>query len=268
MARKDDRRIQRTRKQLRESMLALILDRGYEDISIQDVTDHADLGRATFYLHYREKDDLYRDVLQNMAEDFLDSLPKTDGKCNVEDGSRNLELLFNYIENQYDLYRISFMNGRSARLTSAIVGEIIKENFRIFTTDDMETYVNATGIPFDFLLSYNASTLKSTLFWWLENEMPYSASEMARIYEKVSFYSNFQILRAAKESDNPKLAHLSKALEQVQLQDEMKLELKRDASKKETSKAPKKKEAKDPADTVHEEQKSENDESKATKKKN
>lgn len=92
MARKDDRRIQRTRKQLRESMLALILDRGYDDISIQDVTDHANLGRATFYLHYREKDDLYRDVLQNMADEFLESLPKQDGEGGKVETLKHLEL--------------------------------------------------------------------------------------------------------------------------------------------------------------------------------
>mgnify|MGYP000908141578 FL=1 len=80
MARKDDRRIQKTRKQLRDSMLELILDRGYDDISIQDVTDRANLGRATFYLHYREKDELYADVIQNMAQDYFTSLPKLDPK--------------------------------------------------------------------------------------------------------------------------------------------------------------------------------------------
>ncbi|MBP7196819.1 MAG: TetR family transcriptional regulator, partial [Anaerolineaceae bacterium] len=49
MARKDDRRIQRTRKALRDALHSLVLDRGYDDLSVQDITDKANLGRATFY---------------------------------------------------------------------------------------------------------------------------------------------------------------------------------------------------------------------------
>ncbi len=58
MARRLDRRVQRTRKLLRESMMALILEEGYDAISIQDITDKANLGRATFYLHFKDKDEV------------------------------------------------------------------------------------------------------------------------------------------------------------------------------------------------------------------
>ena len=67
MARKDDRRVQRTRKILRESLLELILDQGYDDVSIQDITQRANLGRATFYLHYKEKDELLQDLLHPIS---------------------------------------------------------------------------------------------------------------------------------------------------------------------------------------------------------
>ncbi len=259
MARKDDRRIQRTRKLLRESMLALILDRGYDDISIQDVTDHANLGRATFYLHYREKDDLFRDLLLSMADEFLASLPKQDKKSDQALNVKKLELLFSYVEERFDFYRIVNM-GRSSILTSAIVAELIKDNFKVFSTTGMETYESITGIPSDFLLSFNASTLKSTLFWWLENDMPYTAAEMALMYEKVSFYTNFQILRTGKEMERSKLIELSKAAEQEMLgQDEAQSDAKDDAPKKENKKAAKKKDARKSAEPAQEEQAPESD---------
>lgn len=245
MARKDDRRIQRTRKLLRESMLALILDRGYDDISIQDVTDHANLGRATFYLHYREKDDLFRDLLLSMADEFLATLPKQDKKSDQALNVKKLELLFSYVEERFDFYRIVNM-GRSSILTSAIVAELIKENFKVFSTTGMETYESITGIPTDFLLSFNASTLKSTLFWWLENDMPYTAAEMAEMYTKVSFFTNFQILRAGKdmelqkaESNDPGKA----SKQEAQNQDKAQSDTKENAPKKENKKASKKKDA-------------------------
>jgi len=76
MAISEDRRIQRTRKALIDSLRELIFEKGYDDISIQDITDRANMGRATFYLHYGEKDDLLSDLLHNVVKEFFDSTPE------------------------------------------------------------------------------------------------------------------------------------------------------------------------------------------------
>ena len=55
-----DRRSARTRRALHEALISLILRRGYDDITIQEIIDEADVGRATFYAHYRGKEDLLR----------------------------------------------------------------------------------------------------------------------------------------------------------------------------------------------------------------
>src|SRR5512133_1183317 len=54
-----DRRIRRTRSLLHRSLIALILEKGYGRITVQDILDRADVGRSTFYAHYRSKDDLF-----------------------------------------------------------------------------------------------------------------------------------------------------------------------------------------------------------------
>ena len=61
---KTDRRIQRTRQSLRTALLELIKEKGYDAISIEEITERANVGRATFYLHYKDKEDL-------LLEDFL-----------------------------------------------------------------------------------------------------------------------------------------------------------------------------------------------------
>src|SRR3954471_18394318 len=53
-----DRRVVRTRTTLRDALLPLILERGWEDISVQDVCDRAKVGRSTFYTHFADKEDL------------------------------------------------------------------------------------------------------------------------------------------------------------------------------------------------------------------
>ncbi|MEO8397816.1 MAG: helix-turn-helix domain-containing protein, partial [Chloroflexota bacterium] len=56
--RKPDRRIERTRQLLSKALMDLIIERGYDTITIQDITDRANVSRATFYLHYKDKDEL------------------------------------------------------------------------------------------------------------------------------------------------------------------------------------------------------------------
>ena len=53
-----DRRVRKTRQLLREALMELTLERGYDHVTIQDILDRADVGRSTFYAHYHDKDDL------------------------------------------------------------------------------------------------------------------------------------------------------------------------------------------------------------------
>ena len=57
-SRKVDRRIQRTRQLLEDALIALILEKGYDKITVQNIFDQANAGRSTFYSHFLDKDDL------------------------------------------------------------------------------------------------------------------------------------------------------------------------------------------------------------------
>jgi len=61
-----DRRVARTRATLHHVLLRLIIERGYDDISVQDICAAADIGRSTFYTHYTGKDDLKRSGLDHL----------------------------------------------------------------------------------------------------------------------------------------------------------------------------------------------------------
>jgi AcrR family transcriptional regulator len=53
-----DKRIQRTHERLRAALVSLILERGWDDVSVMDVCDKAEVGRSTFYIHFADKEDL------------------------------------------------------------------------------------------------------------------------------------------------------------------------------------------------------------------
>jgi AcrR family transcriptional regulator len=63
-----DRRIARTRAMLQEAHISLILEKGYEATTVEDICDAANVGRSTFYAHYTSKDDLRRSGLEHCAK--------------------------------------------------------------------------------------------------------------------------------------------------------------------------------------------------------
>src|SRR3982751_1547576 len=60
---KTDRRTQRTRQALMMAFVGEVLTRGYEDVSVEDIVKRANIGRSTFYMHYKSKEDLLRESI-------------------------------------------------------------------------------------------------------------------------------------------------------------------------------------------------------------
>src|SRR5450631_2019842 len=67
-----DRRIARTRAMLQEAHISLILEKGYEATTVEDICDAANVGRSTFYAHYTSKDDLKRSGLEHLREQLVE----------------------------------------------------------------------------------------------------------------------------------------------------------------------------------------------------
>ena len=63
---KEDRRIQRTRELLRSAMVSLIRERGFEALTVQRIIDRANVGRSTFYAHFKSKEDLLTGSVEMM----------------------------------------------------------------------------------------------------------------------------------------------------------------------------------------------------------
>src|SRR5260370_17924001 len=70
-----DRRVQRTKKLLHKALMSLILEKKYESITVQEILDRADVGRSTFYMHFRDKDELLFSGFQYL-QSFLESVPE------------------------------------------------------------------------------------------------------------------------------------------------------------------------------------------------
>lgn len=203
MARKDDRRIQRTRKALRDALHSLVLDRGYDDLSVQDITDKANLGRATFYLHYREKDELLEDLLRELSDNFNQ---RYGGKVRFSD-RKIVQTMFEYAENFYDFYRI-MMIGKGGVIGIRKLQVIIRETYTVFLNSLEESVGGKFAVPRDFLDNFQAGSLMSIVFWWLEQDMPYPPAEMADMVLALASPTRLPMIKPVEEKEiekqNPK----------------------------------------------------------------
>jgi hypothetical protein len=68
-----DRRVQRTKRRLSEALIALMLEKGYEAVTVQDILERAEVGRSTFYLHYENKDQLLLAGPQNLGKPLFEA---------------------------------------------------------------------------------------------------------------------------------------------------------------------------------------------------
>lgn len=198
MARRLDRRVQRTRKLLRESLMALILEEGYDAISIQDITDKANLGRATFYLHFKDKDDLLLDVMDQFVESFLSQVPEIcQSHWRMED-TKAIAKLFDFFAEHYDLYRILII-GSGGITASRQLHKKIAENIKECIQDEAQERDAAPVIPTKFIASHFAGSLLATIYWWLDNDLPFTVDEMAAMYQKINQLDRETLMGTSQE---------------------------------------------------------------------
>jgi len=82
MSRKLDRRTIRTRDRLGDALIELMLEKAFDTITVQDVLDRAGVGRSTFYVHYRDKDDLFISDVDDFWGSFASMLSRRGEKSN------------------------------------------------------------------------------------------------------------------------------------------------------------------------------------------
>ena len=71
MSPQEDRRIRRTKRILRNSLIELLTSKDLNEITVSELTNHADVNRGTFYSHYQDVYDLFKEIEQGVLDDLL-----------------------------------------------------------------------------------------------------------------------------------------------------------------------------------------------------
>jgi len=194
---KMDRRVQRTLQSLRTALLELIKEKNYDEISIEEITERANVGRATFYLHYKDKEDLLMEefsAIMNGRAQALSEIPFSVWlQVSEEKNKKNkpiqpLLLVFEHIYENYELYYLLFKSTNSSRLIERI-RKISTEAIVRFVETKRQTdpIPHLSEVPIEFLAAFFSGALLSVVSWWIMEDMHHSPQEVSDMFRSLIF---------------------------------------------------------------------------------
>jgi AcrR family transcriptional regulator len=180
---KTDPRVVRTRNVLRDALISLITEMDYEAITVQHITDRARLNRATFYLHYRDKQDL----LMHIINDVLDELTQTPQYLQTGDPSMTPQLFvyyFDHVAKHAAFYRVMLQEPSVAPYVQDMQKHVEDIARRWLNAGTLK--INEMLTPPELFISFIGSAYFSIIKWWVANDQPYSSSYMAAQFMRLT----------------------------------------------------------------------------------
>ena len=174
-----DPRVKRTRRLLRDALVTLILKKDFASITIKEITERAEVAYITFYRHYESLDQLLMEVLEEGLAELMihtETLARQSNSFTLETEGR---LVFEYIEQKADLFRILLKSQSVTRVRRKVVGNIAA----IFQKSCAPLARLGNQALVDIASNHIATSLLSLFEWWLENNMDPPPSEMGKVYK-------------------------------------------------------------------------------------
>jgi len=157
---------------LQEALAGLTLERGYDAVTIRDITERADVGYATFFRHYPDKDSLLADMLQAMKDDLIQMLEPV---TIVTDPEHISAIIFAYVQENATLCRVL--------LNSTDMMALLRPLEQIGLEEAVPLLDPARNprVPVEVAANHLMSALVMLIRWWLDHDMPYPPERMGQI---------------------------------------------------------------------------------------
>jgi AcrR family transcriptional regulator len=183
MERTPDRRAARTRRVLHEAMISLILRKGYEAMTIQDIIDKADVGRSTFYAHFTGKEDLLRKGFETLRTELEVARQKA---AAARDGHGNEELsfslaLFEHACAHTHIYRV-IVGSRGAVVAANEIRRVLSELVR----KDLCATTDRGGVPRELLVRFVVGAFETVMMWLLERKPKTTPAEADKLFRSLT----------------------------------------------------------------------------------
>ena len=193
---KQDRRVDRTVSSLRKALTELILEKHYDSITVQDIIDRANVGRSTFYTHFRDKEDVLIGDWKRILGFFIESI-------NFEYAGKSrfvpVRELMLHLKEFHALYRALVRSGKAERLFDTgtkYLAEGIEAKIVAFIGPDA-----ISAVPPAISAHFVALQIFGLLKWWLDRNMPYPPEEMDEMFHTLVAPGVAKVLAASRSAE-------------------------------------------------------------------
>ncbi len=183
-----DRRVQKTRQSLHGALISLILEKGFDTVTVQDIIDRANVGRSTFYAHYLSKEDL----LQSGFDELRKHLVTGQSLAGQAAQARMLGFslaLFEHAQGYREVYR-ALIGKQSGGIAIAPLRELLTD----LVEKEIQTDAIKQGshhIPRKAVVQYVVGALLSVLTWWLDEKNPVTPHHADAVFRRLALVSVF-----------------------------------------------------------------------------
>lgn len=184
---KIDRRIVKTKEAINKAFLELFSEKELEQITINDISERANVNRGTVYLHYSDKYDLLDKCIEDHLNRLITFCSKNDLDWEEAALVSDLKPIFVYFEENFLFFSAMLSNQRTSvfreRLLTFVSTNVKEKLDRQELHPDIDNELNA---------QFMASAFVGIVEWWIQHKMPHSTAFMAeqlwRLFEKNDIY--------------------------------------------------------------------------------
>ncbi|MFF2959911.1 TetR/AcrR family transcriptional regulator [Streptomyces sp. NPDC057963] len=185
-----DRRTRRTRKALAAALVELVLERGFGALTVEDITERADVARATFYAHFKGKDDLFTCVTADLLERLAQRLEPVVADSAVGFTGKPLLEMLRHVADERDLYRVVLRGEGDGRPLQMFV-----DTCAAATAQEFKARADRNGvesrIDADLLARVWVGEQIAVLRWWAEDTSPLPAEEVVRMLLDLALHGRY-----------------------------------------------------------------------------
>jgi AcrR family transcriptional regulator len=168
------RRVARTKAAIEDAFVQLVLERGYDRVAVEDITDRADLARATFYAHYPNKEAVQFSVFNRLTEDLVRRIAGQGGAPTVVHRDV-IQTAYKHAAEMPDLYRACLSDTRTRQAHLSTLSRYAEENFR----DRLKALGQQPRVPVPLMARAFVGAHVAVLEAWLAGELAGDVEELA-----------------------------------------------------------------------------------------
>ncbi|MDR4947573.1 TetR/AcrR family transcriptional regulator [Neobacillus cucumis] len=168
---KVDRRIAKSQEAIKNALIELMNEKQFDQITLQEISDRANVNRRTIYLHYTDKFDL----LDKLIEEHINKLEELFEELSEVDFITSGQAIFEYFQKNYLFFSTMLVGGGSHNFRAQYIE---------FSVELLKSEVNTAdgknkGLSEEIIVRFVSAAYVEVVEWWLKNEMPYPPRVMA-----------------------------------------------------------------------------------------